>query len=91
MSERDDAKPRHCFCEVPIEELKRWADKRYREQIPTIELLEQAENAHDKEVIGIVAMFDVDEQTMLQLMGDVDKPDHHIIHCRQNVREMLGL
>jgi hypothetical protein len=25
------------------------------------------------------------------VMGDVDMPDHHIIHCRENVRRMLGV
>ncbi len=40
---------------------------------------------------GLQALLDVDEQSMLQLMGDVGKPEHHIIHCRENVKRMLGL
>ena len=31
--------PTHCFCEFPVEELRSWAQKRYREQISTMDLL----------------------------------------------------
>ena len=83
--------PTHCFCQVPEEELKPWVAKRYQEHVPTIQLLHSTEDPHEKEVISIVAMLDVDEETMLEMMGDVDQPDHHILHCRANVKKMLGL
>jgi len=83
--------PNHCFCEIPPEELKPWVEKRYRENRPTIELMHSTEDPHQKEIISIVALLDVDEESMLKMMGDVDKPDHHIIHCREDVKRMLGL
>ena len=83
--------PTHCFCEFPVEELRSWAQKRYREQISTMDLLRSTENTHDKEVISAVALLDLDQGTMLSLMGNVDMPEHHLIHCRLQVREMLGL
>ena len=83
--------PHHCFCEIPNEELLPWVEKRYRENIPTVELLHSTNDPRQKEIISIVALLDVDEPSMLQLMGDVDKPEHHIIHCRANVKHMLGL
>ena len=46
-------------------------------------------NVHEKEIISIVALLDVDDDTMLDMMGDVDLPQHHIIHCRKNVKQML--
>jgi len=83
--------PTHCFCQIPEEELKPWVEKRYVEHTPTIELLHSTDNPHEKEIISIVAMLDVDEETLLNMMGNVDLPDHHILHCRENVKQMLGL
>ena len=84
-------RPHHCFCEIPNDELRPWVEKRYGENIPTVELIQSTDDARQKEIISIVALLDVDEQSMLQLMGDVGKPEHHIIHCRENVKRMLGL
>jgi hypothetical protein len=83
--------PHHCFCEISEDELKPWVNKRYRENIPTVKLIHSTDDPRQKEIISIVALLDVDEESMLQMMGDVDKPDHHIIHCRENVKRMLGL
>jgi len=84
-------RPHHCFCEIPDVELQPWVEKRYRENRSTVELLHSTDDAHQKEIISIVALLDVDEKSMLELMGDVNKPEHHIIHCRENVKHMLGL
>jgi hypothetical protein len=81
----------HCFCEIPDEELRPWAHKRYRENRPTIELIRSTEDPHEKEIISIVALLDVDEVSMLEMMGNIDKPEHHTIHYRENVKPMLGL
>ena len=83
--------PHHCFCEIPEDELRPWVEKRYRENIPTIKLIHSTRDPHEKEIISIVALLDVDEKTMLELMGNVEQPEHHIIHCRENVKHMLGL
>ncbi len=83
--------PTHCFCQIPKEELRHWAVKRYREKCPTLELIQSTDDPHQKEVISIVATLDVDEESLLKLMGDVDKPEHHIIHCRRRVKAILGL
>ena len=83
--------PHHCFCEIPDEELRPWVEKRYGEQCPTVELIHSTDDLHQKEIISIVALLDVDEESMLQMMGDVNKPTHHIIHCRENVKRMLGM
>ncbi len=47
-------------------------------------------NKYDREVISIVALLDVNENTMISMMGDVDKPEHHIIECRANVKQMVS-
>ncbi len=71
--------------------MRPWVQKRYKENHSTLELLDSTDDPHEKEIISIVAMLDLAEETMLSLMGDVDMPDHHIVHCRENVKRMLGL
>jgi hypothetical protein len=83
--------PRHCFCQVSEEELRYWATMRYLEQIPTLELLASTDDPHAREVISIVSLLDVDEVTMLAMMGDVNQPEHHVLHCREQVIRLLGL
>jgi hypothetical protein len=81
--------PKHCFCQIDPEELKKWAIKRYREGYSTTELLASTDDPHEKEVIGIVALLDVDEKTMLKMMGELDNPLHYVLHCRERVQDML--
>lgn len=83
--------PAHCFCEIPEAELRPWVDRKYRKHISTVELLQSTDDPRQQEIISIVALFDVDENTLLEMMGDVDQPDHHIIHCRDYVKQTLGL
>jgi len=80
---------RHCFCQIPLAELEKWFIKHYEQGVPTMELLASAANAHEREVISIVAMFELDDVNMLRLMGDVNLPEHHILHCREHFREKL--
>ena len=81
--------PKNCFCNIPMNLLRKWYLKRYLECIPTLELLEIAECDSDKEAICAVAMFDITEEIMLDLMGDINLPEHHIVHCRADVRTEL--
>ena len=87
----DTIVPTHCFCEIPDDELRPWVKKRYEEKQSTLDLIKSTDDPHQKEIISIVALLDVDEDTMLEMMGDVSKPAHHVIHCRENVKHMLGL
>ena len=79
----------HCFCQIPLEELQKWFNKHYQQGIPTLVLLAAANNAHEREVISIVAMFELDDASVLKLMGDVNLPEHHILHCREYFRDKL--
>ncbi|WP_461481223.1 hypothetical protein [Porticoccus sp.] len=83
--------PSHCFCQVPDEDLRPWVVKRYVEGCSTLELLNSTDDPYHKELISIVALLDVDDETLLEMMGNVHLPQHHILHCRDNVRRILGL
>lgn len=67
-----------------------WARRRFIEKRPTVDLLASTDDPCEKEIIGIVALLDVDEAALLNLMGNVNLPEHHILHCRENVKKMLG-
>jgi hypothetical protein len=82
-------KPTNCFCQFPKTELKKWAKQRYVEHHSTIELLNEASSIHDKEVISAVALIDIDEASMVKMMGNVDLPEHHIVHCRLQAKQMI--
>lgn len=86
----DFIKPRHCFCHYALDELKKWAMKRYRENYGTTELLSSTQDPHEKELISIVSLLDVDKDTLLSMMGDVRLPEHHILHCHRQLRKMLS-
>ncbi len=81
--------PKHCFCKIPMDLLQKWFVKRYIEGIPTIELMDLSASEADKEAICAVAMFDIDEKSMLEIMGDVNPPEHHIVHCRAKAQREL--
>ncbi len=81
--------PKHCYCNISMELLRKWFVKRHIEAIPTVELLEMVDNYADKEAICAVATFDIDEESMLEMMGDINLPEHHIVHCRAKVQQEL--
>ncbi|MCU7845848.1 MAG: hypothetical protein KZQ93_18605 [Candidatus Thiodiazotropha sp. (ex Monitilora ramsayi)] len=81
--------PRNCFCKLAFEDLEVWFKRRYVDKVPTIKLLEEATNDKEREAISAIAMLDLDEETMLSLMGDVNMPHHHIIHCRAQFFDLL--
>lgn len=78
-----------CFCETPLDELRLWAVRKYRQGMTTQALMEMAQSDHDREMIAIVALFEVPDDELLRLMGSVDKPEHHILHCREHFRDLL--
>jgi len=78
-----------CFCETPLDELRLWATRKYQQGMTTQALMAQAQSDHDREMIAIVALFEVPEEELLQLMGSVDKPEHHILHCREYFRDLV--
>lgn len=83
--------PTHCFCQVPDADLRPWVEKRYIECCSTLELMNSTDDPYKQELISIVALLDVDDDTLLEMMGDVHLPHHHILHCRENARRLLGL
>ena len=81
--------PTKCFCQIPPETLKKWIVERYIKNRSTIDLLGSVSDPLAKEAITAVALVDTDDSTLLEMMGDVDLPDHHILHCRENAKKLI--
>lgn len=81
--------PHHCYCQIPEVELLYWARKRFIEGISTLELINSTDDPHEREVISIVSMLDLDQGVMLEMMSNVNKPTDHILHCWEYVRRLL--
>jgi len=78
-----------CFCDIPMSELKKWAAKRYEDNIPTVELMKQAKNDHEREVIGVISLLDVEDDMLLDILSNVEKSDSHILACRLKTKKYL--
>jgi len=83
--------PTHCFCHFSTDELRPWVVKKYRDHISTTELLKSTTDPHEREIISIVALLDVDEATLSRMMGDINMEEHQFLHCREKVKRMLGI
>ncbi len=83
--------PHHCFCGFPDEKIQPWITKKFVEQIDTVDLLNSTTDPEEREIISIVALLDVDEETLLKIMDQVPMPKEHIIDCRQHAKDMLGV
>jgi len=81
--------PQHCFCQISAEELWPWIEKRYHQQISTIELLNSTDDPHQQELISIVALLDVDDESLLTAMQNVPLSEQHILECRESVKRLM--
>ncbi|NQZ58755.1 MAG: hypothetical protein HRT88_14985 [Lentisphaeraceae bacterium] len=78
--------PTHCYCQFSKDIIHKWVVERYVKNIPTVQLLNSVNTAEEKEAIAAVALIDVDDDTLLQMMGNVDLPQQHILNCREHAK-----
>ena len=81
--------PRRCFCRVAIGDLRRWARKKYIEQVPTMELLAMAKNPRQKQAVSIVALLDLSDDVVIRMLTPLAKPGCRILACRDHVKQWL--
>jgi hypothetical protein len=91
IMKEDYPAPTHCFCEIPDEEMKPWVTKKFIDHQETVDLIKSTNDPHEKEIIGLVGLLDVDEETLLQIMKGVPQTEYHIINCRRHVKKILEL
>ena len=83
--------PTHCFCHFSEDELRPWVVRKFRDHISTTDLLRSTTDPHEREIVSIVSLLDVDEATLSQMMGDINMTGHQVLHCREKVKKMLGI
>lgn len=81
--------PHRCFCRVAIGDLRRWARKKYVEQVPTMELLAMAKNPRQKQAVSIVALLDLPDDVVIRILTPLTKPGCRILVCRDQVKQWL--
>ena len=81
--------PHRCLCRVAIGDLRRWARKKYVEQVPTMDLLAMARSRRQKEAVSIVALLDLPDDVMIRMLTPLAKPGCRILACRDYVRQWL--
>ena len=77
------------LCSFSIEELSYWAEKRYIEKIPTVELIKTTKNEKEREIVTIVGMMDVSDDTLLAIASKINEQDCAIYACRERLRSIL--
>jgi len=81
--------PRRCFCQIPLRELKRWALLKYVEHASTVALLGLAKDRREREAVAIVALLDVPDDDVIQMMTPLTQPNCNVLDCRDHVRAWL--
>lgn len=79
-------RPSRCFCTIPADAVRPWIVRRFIEKRSTIELLRSTSDAAEKKIITMVAMLDLDDETVRDLMRNVRQTGDHILACRKRVK-----
>ena len=82
-------KPSRCFCHIPIDDLKKWAFKKYVGHEQTMKLLAETDNEYEKELIVITALLDLDEETLENNLGHLTRPGCNLSKCRHFIKDWL--
>jgi hypothetical protein len=78
-----------CFCKIPINDLEKWAYKKYVQGRNTLELYAEANNSYDRELISIIALLDVDNENLDRMLHHQTKPTCNLEECRKRVKGWL--
>lgn len=87
--EQHDSGIKCSLCTIPIEEIGVWAERRFIDNISTLELLKLAKNDREKEIITVVGMLDVDDKKLNSMLETAKESDCNIYACRQRLRIWL--
>lgn len=87
---RDKIKISTCFCQIPVEKLTQLVRMRFIEGVPTQELMKRMESAKDREYLATVALLDVKEDVLEEVVQAEDPSlMTHLLSCRAMAMEIL--
>ena len=75
--------------EVDSAELLPWILKKYHHHIPTLKLLESTSDPHERELILIVALLDVEDSLIHSIIEKVPAQDRYLLEQRNRTKELL--
>ncbi len=80
-----------CFGKYDIRELLPIVEKKFVDGLSTVELLKEAQNDEEKDKVAIVALLDLDDETVMNLLSDNKNGDanFHILSCRNRLKKTL--
>lgn len=81
--------PRHCFCQIPLREMRGWARRKYFEGVSTMDLFQVAHTPREKHIVGLVALLDLPDDDVVRLLADRSTPDCNVLACRDHVKAWL--
>ncbi|MBI4387485.1 MAG: hypothetical protein HY582_00375 [Candidatus Omnitrophica bacterium] len=78
-----------CYCDIPLEKLIALAHKRFVEGESTQSLMEQLDSEKDREYLATIALFDVKEEALCNMVeADPDRL-RHFLDCRRHTEVIL--
>ena len=82
---------RFCFGKYDIRELLPIVQKKFVDGFSTVELLKETQNDEEKDKVAIVALLDLDEETVMHMLSDNKNGhgDFHLLSCRNWLKKML--
>jgi len=81
--------PHRCFCQIPVRDLRRWAQLKYIEHASTLALLGLARDQQEREAVVLVALLDVSDDDLVRMMTPLTQPNCSVLACREHVRTWL--
>ncbi len=92
MDESTVPQPFQYFCRYDLDELCQLAYRKFVDHIPTVQLMQQAHDRHAREEVGIIALLDVDDDTVVQMMPGLTADERcSVLSYRQMLRRQLQL
>lgn len=82
-------RPAKCFCRLPMDQLAKWARRKYLDGRTTMELMAEAANSRERELVTVVALLEVEEHELDRLLHHATGPNCRLDKCRKLVRDWV--
>jgi hypothetical protein len=82
---------RFCYGKYDVRELLPIVQKKFVDGITIVELLKKAQNDVEKDKVAIVALLDLDDETVMHMLSDNNNgnANFHILSCRNRLKKTL--
>ena len=80
----------YCLGNYNFDNIARYARKRFIEGISTIDLMQRAKSIRDRQEIALVAMMDIDQNTVDNLQLSCQYAEQcKVTSCRKTIKKMI--